>query len=214
MSVPLSISLIIETTSWTIRALSTPGSSGIFIARTNIYLYGGRLFALLYIIFMSYLVDKGANTSDILSAMATAYLLTWATHVAFRHSSLLKRLISTTTVTFLRLPVIDGITRKEIVNNALRQSTLIATLFFVAAMSLPYVLAASYPTYRMTFSSLGQIINSFGTLILLFIVDPKLYKLMDEKKLSTQIFEYERGRTLGFGIGGATLMLLSQITFF
>jgi len=59
----------------------------------------------------------------------------------------------------------------------------------------------------MTLSGVGQLINSFGTLILLFMVDPLLYRLLDKNILSSAIRSYTMGRLFGFFLGGLLVLI-------
>ena len=54
------MSSLIETTSWTLRAMSNKSNQGLFNAKANIYLYGGRFFALFFM-FNSLLVKFNDN---------------------------------------------------------------------------------------------------------------------------------------------------------
>ena len=60
------LSLLVETTSWTLRAMSTKSNQGHFNARANIYLYGGRFFALLFMMILSLIVDHETDLHHVL----------------------------------------------------------------------------------------------------------------------------------------------------
>jgi cytochrome c biogenesis protein CcdA len=86
-------------------------------------------------------------------------------------------------------------------------NTAISAVIFCSAMVAPYFAASFYPEYRMTLGAVGQIINSFGTIVLLFFVDPILYNLMDQNKLMTCFNSYLMGRFFGFCLGGVVLII-------
>jgi predicted anti-sigma-YlaC factor YlaD len=95
-------------------------------------------------------------------------------------------------------------------NKKLASFTLISALIFSCAMAVPYVSAALFPEYRMTLGALGQIINSLGTILLLFLVDPILYKHMDNNQLKENLHGYYVGRFLGFLLGGSVLFIIAM----
>lgn len=76
-------------------------------------------------------------------------------------------------------------------------------------MLSPYVVASLFPAHRMALGAIGQIINSLGTLILLFLVDPILYRLMDNDELSENLQAYSYGRAFGFLIGSCLILYIS-----
>jgi hypothetical protein len=198
-SINIGIALIIETTSWSVRSLSNINSNGIFIARTNIYLYGGRFFMLFFSAGLGYVVDNGSTAKNILLLISISYM-----SAGLLHSLLLIHkyniFISSLVAKFLGLTIRKKYQSNNYKNNTIKINTLLSTVFFTGALMAPFMMASIFPQYRMTMVSLGQIINSIGTLILLFFVDPKLYKLMDEDKLFGSIKFYIQGRCFGFMI--------------
>lgn len=208
--VALGFALLIETTSWSIKSYSKQEFKGIFVAKTNIYLYGARLFLLFYTVGLSYLVDTKMQISDLIKLVSISYLLT-----ALLHASILNDKIHVAVCEyFMRIIGIPQLYRRQksktkIISIKLVFKTSVSSFVFTLAMAAPYISASLFPELRMTFSAIGQIINSFGTLILLFYVDPTLYRLMDSNKLMEGLYGYFIGRILGFFIGGIFLLAIN-----
>ena len=86
-----SISLLVETSAWVLKSMSTKSNHGFFNARAGIYVYGGRFFALLFMTVLSLLVDRGSNLQDVMifitisvSLAAIIQLLYWNSKTFFK----------------------------------------------------------------------------------------------------------------------------------
>lgn len=208
--VTLGLALVIETTSWSIKAYSKPEFKGIFVAKTNIYLYGARLFLLLYTVGLSYLVDSKMNIYDITFLVSISYLFSALLHGCILNNKFHIKVCEF----FMKIIRIQQHSRRadsniRIFSNSLALKTAASSFFFTISMAAPYISASLFPDFRMTFSAVGQIINSFGTIILLFFVDPVLYKLMDSNNLMESLYGYYVGRIFGFTLGGIFLALMA-----
>lgn len=199
----ISICLLIETTTWILRSYAGPDESGKYIARTNIYLYGGRFFSLFFGLGASFMVDAGISTSSILLVIASAILSASISHLLIsRFEWVLFK------IAFLLKLEVKNINKNKIDNNRLKRNSTISTFIFSFGLTIPYIIASRFPDLRMTLSNLGQIINALGTLILLFIVDPILYKEMDSGNLRGSIYSFVKGRTYGLLLGSLLLILI------
>ena len=195
----LALSSIIETSSWAIRSYSIKNNKGLFIARTNIYLYGGRFFLLLFATGLSFLVDTNASARDISLVISASYLVAALVHFVLIKNET-KIFLDKRILAFLKLSYVD-LNSKNVFHLKLFIFSLISAAFFCCAMIAPYTLETQFPEYRITVSGLSQFINSLGTIILLFTVDPILYNLLDKNKLSASISSYTIGRLIGYLIG-------------
>ena len=83
IGVALVTSLAVETSTWWLRSRAGIGSVGIFVSRTNIYLYGGRIFALIFTAGISYLIDTGTVTEKILFLCFISLVSTSVFHFLF-----------------------------------------------------------------------------------------------------------------------------------
>lgn len=71
----LSISLFIETSSWWIRVVATKDNFGYYISRSNIYLYGGRFFSLVFGLFLAFQIENGLSPALISITLAISFLM-------------------------------------------------------------------------------------------------------------------------------------------
>lgn len=204
----IGICLFVETSSWVIRSFASRVSeeaSGRFISRTNIYLYGGRLFSLLFSVCASFMVDKGSSASNITVFVAASIFFAALLHLLL----IFENKIPFKIAGFLGLPVSTSREFFKLNNIKLFCNTAFSAIFFTFAMALPYAMGSLFSEMRMTISNIGQLINSLGTLLLLFIVDPILYGAMDRKELDKMVASYVFGRFFGFLVGAILLVGLS-----
>jgi hypothetical protein len=190
--------------------MSTKSNHGLFNSRANVYLYGGRFFALLFMMILSLIVDKVPDFHRVLlfisisvSLAAIIQLLYWQSSVFFNAVNHI--------IVFLLLKNIPNINYLKIynkVNRTLLLNSWIATSILVFGVTSPYILACIMPEIRMTISTFGQVINAVGTVILLFKVEPLLYRRMDKNDLHIHVFSYMKGRCFGLMLAASIFWLL------
>ena len=71
-AVCFSLTLIIETSSWCLRARAEVTNQGLYNSRVNIYLYTARFFYLVFMVLMAWAVDRGATHHQILGVISGA----------------------------------------------------------------------------------------------------------------------------------------------
>ena len=204
------MSSLIETTSWTLRAMSNKSNQGLFNAKANIYLYGGRFFALFFMMILSLIVDKQADLHHVLMFISISVSFAALLQLLYWHSNLFFLLINRIMI-FLFLKKITNVNLLNIQNKIDKRlfiNSWVATLILVFGVTSPYLLAALYPNVRMTISTFGQVINAIGTIILLFKVDPILYQRMDKDDLHIHVFSYIKGRYFGLIFASSILWIL------
>ncbi|BCA66198.1 lipid II flippase family protein [Fluviibacter phosphoraccumulans] len=208
----LSISLGMETLSWTVRSLADAGQMGHFISRTNVFLYGARIFNLLFVMLISFFIDSGMGAKNILFIIGLSFVMVTIFHGPLTFSKKLETDVSKAIGLLLGVSAAEGI-NYNICQPSVRLAyfTALSTAVFTAGLSVPYVLASWFPEYRMTMSTISQIINSIGTVLLLFLVDPLMYRMMDKGALNSSISSYVKGRFMGYGIGAIILVFISLI---
>lgn len=206
LSMVVAASSIIETSSWDLRSLASRDNKGLFIARTNIYLYGGRFFLLVFSTGLAFLVDTNATAIEISVVIFSSYMSATLAHVLLILRDVRSAFIKNC-ARFLRLPHEES-PFQPVFSPKIFWFTSLSACFFCLATAAPYIIATQFPEYRMTLSVVGQLINSFGTLLLLFIVDPLLYRLLDENLLSQAVRSYTFGRLFGIFLAG--LFVLSS----
>jgi hypothetical protein len=94
---------------------------------------------------------------------------------------------------------------------ALFFSTFTATVLFCAGLGVPYILASALPEYRLTMSSLGQVLNAFGMIFILVYVDQRLYRAWDNGALGAAIYSYRWGRLCGILFSATVMFVLFEI---
>jgi hypothetical protein len=77
-------------------------------------------------------------------------------------------------------------------------ATLVATSLFSIGISIPLFVASIFFDNRLALSNLGQLINSFGMIVLLFFVDQKIYSAFDGGYLSRVVYIYSTARAAAF----------------
>lgn len=209
-SICFGINLFIETTSWCIRSKSNSNSQGLFNSRANIYLFSARFFNLVFMTLMALLVDLGSATSKIVFITATAITLAALIHFLYQKSFFVRDLTNNITLRllFLDKKVEDKTSKILEANKHLQLWTIFSVIFLIFGVTLPFIVASIFPDNRMMISSLGQIINAFGTLITLFKVDSLMYKKMDSGNLDTLVDSYVTGRYIGLLVSAAMAWLL------
>lgn len=207
----LSFALFIDTTSWWIRSLASQNNVGLYISRSNIYLYGGRFFSLAFVIVVSFAVESGFSTADIaLCCFLTFTLCTILQSICvapnFKSGIIIK--------TLSRALVLPSKIQCETINTAyffngrLFYSTMFATFIFSLGSGAPLLLASIYIDYRLSMANIGQLINSLGMLAILFFVDQSLFRSLDSGLITIDIKTYTYGRVCGFFLSALLYFLI------
>lgn len=196
----LTFSLLVETTSWWIKSMAQNNTIGHYVSRTNIYLYGGRFFALVFMSLISLLIELNIETKFIIYLISASFLFAAILHIMVFKSTKFIVLVSVflTKVLFLESPNISAIGSRETERDKLKFYTAVSSFFFGLGLGLPYVIAALFPEFRLTISNLGQILNATGMLMLIFFVDQILYRALDRGVLAGRLMDYSMGRAQGF----------------
>ncbi|MBB5685733.1 hypothetical protein FHS49_001749 [Sphingobium boeckii] len=205
---PLSqaIAFLIETSSWLVRAQSSSTDVGLYVGRSNIYLYSARMFTLIFTASLAFCVEIGYPVQIIFQIIYSTFFLSALFHIVFIYRS----------IRSIAMKVISGAlmlpSRRE-VGNSLNISnfsdklffmTLFTSVIFSISLAAPILGALIVPDFRLSISYIGQIINFFGTIVILLFVDQILFKAIDLQKINDVIMSYVAGRAVGFllvGIG-------------
>ena len=107
-----------------------------------------------------------------------------------------------------KMPYVIPLKTHNKVDNTLFLNSWIATSILVFGVTSPYILACIMPEIRMTIATFGQVINAVGTVILLFKVEPLLYRRMDKNDLHVHVFSYIKGRCFGLMLAASIFWLL------
>ena len=191
--------LVIDTSGWWIRAFSDGSNMGTFVSKTNIYTYSGRLFSFTYMSFLSFYIESGANTFEVSKIIFVSLV-----GGAAAHGILLNRYdYSQNFLKFIAKTIKLDIGRNKLSQQPLdygwkiKYAAASATAIFCLGMSAPYILASMFPNFRLTLSSVGQILNAVGMLFILLLVDQLLYKSWDRGELAAAVSYYNTGRIMG-----------------
>jgi Alternate to MurJ len=205
-----SISLLVETSAWVLKSMSTKSNHGFFNARAGIYVYGGRFFALLFMTVLSLLVDKGSNLQSVMIFISISVSLAAIIQLLYWNSSTFFKLVNSIIIFLLlkNMPYVNPVKTQNKVDNTLFFNSWVATSILVFGVTSPYILACMMPEIRMTIATFGQVINAIGTVILLFKVEPLLYRRMDKNDLHIHVFSYMKGRCFGLMLAAGIFWLL------
>jgi hypothetical protein len=210
VAIALVSALLIESSSWWIKALCPPQQMGAYISRTNIYLYGGRFFVLVFSSGVAFYVESGQSPGRVAVLVGLSMLLAAVAQAVLLNHSSLGHFV-------LRLAARSLFLKGEFPTNhrdlglwsPLTVPTLWSSLAFGLGTGAPLLIAALLPDFRLSISYTGQIINSAGTLIILLYVDQRLYKAMDNGLLFSEMSGYTSGRVAGFAMAGLVFLVAS-----
>jgi hypothetical protein len=190
--------------------MSTKSNHGFFNARANVYLYGGRFFALLFMMILSLIVDREPNFHHVLIFISISVSLAAIIHLLYWNSSTFFKCVNRVIIFLLlkKTPYVIPLKTHNKVDNTLFLNSWIATSILVFGVTSPYILACMMPEIRMTIATFGQVINAIGTVILLFKVEPLLYRRMDKNDLHIHVFSYMKGRCFGLMLAAGIFWLL------
>jgi hypothetical protein len=190
--------------------MSTKSNHGFFNARANVYLYGGRFFALLFMMILSLIVDREPNFHHVLIFISISVSLAAIIQLLYWNSSTFFKCVNRVIIFLLlkKMPYVIPLKTHNKVDHTLFLNSWIATSILVFGVTSPYILACIMPEIRMTIATLGQVINAVGTVILLFKVEPLLYRRMDKNDLHVHVFSYIKGRCFGLMLAAGIFWLL------
>jgi hypothetical protein len=195
----LGTSLFVETSSWWIRANASSGNFGHYVSRSNIYLYSARLFSLCFSILLAIQIENHYPTSTITLGLA----------IGFSFSSLLQFLLLSLRKTRAKvIKIVLMIMFLQDQNNFVDQSrnlthgidknlflsAFFSSLIFASGISIPSFLSSIFIDNRLVISNLGQVINAFGSIIVLIVVDQRLFRALDEGRLGHALTSYTHAR--------------------
>jgi hypothetical protein len=208
---------VVETSSWWVKGCCPPGALGLFVSRSNIYLYFGRFFTLGFNVLLAFAIERGASERDVALTLGIGFLASAVVHVILLRGGRPTQWLLSGLNRALLLPNWQNVHPLPAGLSARPQSsrllwgTMGATLAFSLGASLPLLLAVAIPEYRMSLSYVGQIVNALGTLALLFLVDQTLFKALDKGSLVTALPSYGTGRAIAFGLAGIACCALELL---
>lgn len=200
--IALAISFFIETSSWWVRTSASKENVGLYISRSNIYLYGGRFFALIFSVLLAIDIESGASSSEIAFLFSICFMLSFIFQTFLLKKSFRILIIRNLSLLLLLPYKSDGKSQKSSVPSVQERrlfiATLVSTFLFSIGISLPLFVASVFFENRLVLSNLGQLINSFGMIVLLFFVDQKIYSAFDGGYLFRIVYVYSTARAAAF----------------
>jgi hypothetical protein len=211
---PLSqaIAFLIETSSWLVRAQSSPSDLGLYVGRSNIYLYSARLFTLIFTASLAFAVETGYPISGIFTAIHLTFLVAAVLHAILLFEGVRMRMMSLISGALL-LPKrgqVGSPVRVHDFKSRLFFMTLFTSVIFSLSLTAPILGAILVPAFRLSISYIGQVINFFGTIVVLFFVDQILFRAIDHREVNDVIMSYVTGRLVGFFLIGILFLCIEQ----
>jgi hypothetical protein len=216
-AISLALVFLVETLAWFLRANALTEGRAYVISKSNLILYSSRGFAFGFQASISYYLETSGKVDGIFFVCVVGFVSSAVLHaVAFYHSPSRNFMWSGMVLFMKKINRWDdrlmgeGLAQiQRISSRRLFFATSISTSIFGLAITLPYLLALYNPELRLTFTSFIQLLNFFGTIFLLYLVDPIMYKLMDDGRLRFSIYDYIAGRVVGFLVSlGVTITVI------
>jgi hypothetical protein len=159
---------------------------------------------------LSLIVDREPNFHHVLIFISISVSLAAIIQLFYWTSSTFFNLINPIIIFLLlkKMPYVIPLKTHNKVDNTLFLNSWIATSILVFGVTSPYILACIMPEIRMTIATFGQVINAVGTVILLFKVEPLLYRRMDKNDIHVHVFSYIKGRCFGLMLAASIFWLL------
>jgi hypothetical protein len=194
----LCVQFTIESSTWYFRSLPA-GSRGLggLLSIANQVLYSSRIFAFVFQLCIALLVDYGAPKQFLLGGFVVAIIGSTLVHALLFFGP------GQVVLHKLAGRLVDGdprILSTRFTGGATPYvlKAAASTILICAAAVVPYGLALTFPTIRLTMGSLSQVLNSLGAIMLISVVEPTLYRSLDRDSLPQQLGEYFVGRIYGF----------------
>jgi hypothetical protein len=216
------INFFIESLSWYIKAVASPGKIAKSISISNMILYSSRIFNYLFITSISIYVDKNSSLKELIIIVLLAMFSSSILHYFFFTSkfAIINFKRSITTISNFNNRTRNAISslefknlNRDILDTRILSYTTLSSYLFSATLILPYVLTYFIPQYKLTIVSFGSVGNFLATMPLIFYVDFVLHSYMDKSILLDRLYSYILGRALGFLFFAITLTLFFSIYF-
>jgi hypothetical protein len=199
----LALTFFIECFVWYIRAMSLEPCRSKTFATSNIIMYCSRVFLVTYQIIINYSIEIGRLMSEIITVIKYSMILAFIMCLVF-YSKLLTNLFWSTYLKIVNFVgfcdsknyrLVSFSTNLNIIHlNRLTVSSLLSTFVLLLVYTAPQLFAINNYQYRLTASSLGQLLSFGGMIITLFVLDPILFSLQDRNKLEDGFSFYIIGR--------------------
>jgi len=207
---------IVESGVWYVRSMATPEYRSKSIATSNIVMYVTRVLIIGYQIILNFSIENGGGLHGVLVATLVGMLVAFFGHILVFYNHHVRQFFwASFLIIFGKLRILspgeyEGEPFAPLVpSGAWGRNVVIASALSTMALVLVYIapqmFATFYSGYRLTLSSIGQVISFFGMVVTLFVLDPALFKMHDAGNIQTGFSMYLMGRLLGLSLAAAIL---------
>lgn len=218
-AVALAVAFFVETSSWWVRVEAKNDNFGLFISRSNIYLYMGRFFSLIFSALIAFKIESGTTSSQIAFLLFLTFLTSFLIQLLILNIHFRRFMLNVISI-ILRLPkternerpaVSEYFHERQDEKYRLFLFTFFASTIFGFGISMPLFLASVFIENRLLLSNLAQAINALGMVITLLFVDQKLYSAFDNLSLYPNLLVYTAARSSAFLIVSVVFAILWYI---
>jgi hypothetical protein len=212
---------IVESYVWYVRTMAAPDYRSKSISTSNMVMYVTRFLIIGYQIILNFTIESGGGLRAVLVATLTGIVVSLFGHaILFYNKKVLSGSWCFFTHTLTRLRIIKVHEYERVVYSPVRDigfsylaiASALSTIALVFVYIAPQIFATLYSDYRLTLSSIGQVISFFGMVITLFVLDPALFKMHDAGEIQKGFSVYLHGRIMGLVVA-TILMLVCLIQF-
>jgi hypothetical protein len=179
-------------------------------------MYITRVFLVCYQIIINYQIESGGDVREIIiSGLVAMVFAVLANLLIFTRSSILKFSWNIYYKTFTQLKLVNHneycsdvhLLSAKINFNSITFASIFSTISLLLVYIMPQIFATIFFDYRLTLSSVGQVISFAGMVITLFILDPQLFKMQDDGEIKVGFSYYLHGRILGLTVAAIILAI-------
>jgi hypothetical protein len=212
----LGLVFLVESFVWFIRSMSAAEYRSKSISTSNIIMYITRVMLIGYQILLNYKIETGGGVEEVIVSGMIAMLVALLCHALFFcHAGSLRfswRVFKGFALTFRLIrpgELCDDVyvSPWRFRPGVIMLASLVSTVTLLFVYTLPQIFATIFYDYRLTLSSVGQVISFFGMLITLFVLDPRLFRMHDTGEIRTGFSQYLNGRMWGLVSAGLLLTL-------
>jgi hypothetical protein len=212
---------IVESYVWYVRTMAAPAYRSKSISTSNMVMYITRVLIIGYQIILNFTIESGGGLRSVLIATLIGMVVSLFGHaILFYNKKLLDTSWKFFICTLTRLRIIKAYEYEQVVYSPVRNigfsylalASALSTIALVFVYIAPQIFATLYSDYRLTLSSIGQVISFFGMVITLFVLDPALFKMHDAGEIQKGFSLYLQGRIMGL-VFAIALLLACLIQF-
>jgi hypothetical protein len=212
---------IVESYVWYVRTMAAPDYRSKSISTSNMVMYLTRFLIIGYQIILNFTIESGGGLRAVLVATLIGIVVSLFSHaILFYNKKVLSGSWWFFTHILTRVRIINVHEYEQVAYSPVRDigfsylaiASALSTIALVFVYIAPQIFATLYSDYRLTLSSIGQVISFFGMVITLFVLDPALFKMHDAGEIQKGFSVYLQGRIMGLVV--ATILMLACLIQF